>query len=219
MEAGNNCERIMPMQVLAGCPDDVARVAEVNGQPPRIAPLADHELSAEAMDYCRRLRVSLGIPESGLIPQVTATMLRHPELNEAQTQMGIMLAGKGRISPRERELAVLRGAWVTGAPFEWSEHVVIARRFGITGEEIGRVIEGGAATGWSRHESALLTGVDELLSRFMLSDATWAVLAETWDEQQLLEFPILVGVYAATAMQQNSLRVRTEGGKPGLTSR
>ncbi len=53
----------------------------------------------------------------------------------------------------------------------------------------------------------------------MLSDETWAALAETWGEQQLMEFPVLVGVYAATAMQQNSLRVRTEGGKPGLTSR
>jgi 4-carboxymuconolactone decarboxylase len=58
-----------------------------------------------------------------------------------------------------------------------------------------------------------------LLSRFMISDETWAVLAERWDQQQLMEFPILVGVYAATAMQQNSMRVTTEGGKPGLKSR
>ncbi len=207
------------MRVLAGAASDVERDKEVNGKPPRILPLAEHELSEEAMDYCRRLRVSLGIPEDGVIPLVTATMLRHPDLNDAQTQMGIMLAGRGRISPRERELAVLRVGWVTGSPFEWSEHVVIARRFAITAEEIARVIEGGAAPGWTRHEAALLTAVDECLSRFMISDETWAVLAESWDEQQLMEFPVLVGVYAATAMQQNSLRVSTEGGKPGLTSR
>jgi alkylhydroperoxidase family enzyme len=207
------------MQVLGGAASAAARDAQVNGKPPRIAPLAEDELTPEAMDYCKRLRVSLGIPESGLIPMVTATMLRHPALNEAQTNMGIMLAGHGTLSARERELAVLRGAWVTGAPFEWSEHVVIAGRVGISKEEIARVTEGGSAAGWSRHEAALLAGVDELLSRFMLSDATWDVLAENWCEQQLMEFPILVGVYAATAMQQNSLRVRTEGGKPGLTSR
>ena len=207
------------MQLLGGAASDVSRDAEVNGKPPRILPLTDAELSPEAKDYCKRLRATLGVPESGLIPGVTATMLRHLDLNDAQTEMGIMLAVKGKIAPRERELAVLRGAWVTGAPFEWSEHVVIARRFDITTEEIARVIEGGAAPGWSRHEAALLTGVDELLSRFMISDETWATLAETWNEQQLMEFPVLVGVYAATAMQQNSLRVTTEGGKPGLTSR
>jgi alkylhydroperoxidase family enzyme len=207
------------MKTLGGAASDVARDAEVNGKPPRIPPLREDELSQEAMDYCKRLRTSLGIPETGLMPAVTATMLRHPELNDAQTVMGIMLAAKGRISMRERELAVLRGAWVTGAPFEWSEHVVIARRVGISGEEIERVIAGGAAPGWSRHEAALLTAVDELLSRFMISDETWTTLAESWDEQQLMEFPVLVGVYAATAMQQNSLRVTTDGGKPGLTSR
>ena len=207
------------MKVLGGAASDVARDEEVNGKPPRIAPLAENELTPEAMDYCRRLRVSLGIPENGVIPAVTATMLRHPALNDAQTTMGIMLAGHGTLTMRERELAVLRGAWVTGSPFEWSEHVVIGKRIGITPEEIEMVIEGGKAEGWSRHEAAILTGVDELLSRFMLSDETWAVLSESWGEKQLMEFPILVGVYAATAMQQNSMRVRTEGGKPGLTSR
>lgn len=204
---------------LGGAASDVARDAEINGKPPRIAPLREDEMNDEAMDYCKRLRAVLGVPESGLIPLVTATMLRHPDLNDAQTNMGIMLQGRGLISPRERELTVLRGAWVTGAPFEWSEHCVIARRVGITGEEIERVIEGGAAPGWSAHEAALLTAVDELLSRFMITDGTWEVLARTWDEKQLMEFPVLVGVYAATAMQQNSLRVTTEGGKPGLTSR
>ena len=207
------------MQVLGGAASDVARDAEVNGKPPRIAPLREDEMSDEAMDYCKRLRAVLGVPESGLIPAVTATMLRHPDLNDAQTNMGIMLQGRGLIPQRERELAVLRGAWVTGAPFEWSEHVVIARRVGITGEEIERVIEGAAAPGWTAHDAAILTAVDELLSRFMISDETWDTLAQSWDEKQLMEFPVFVGVYAATAMQQNSLRVTTEGGKPGLTSR
>lgn len=207
------------MKVLGGAASDVVRDEEINGKPPRIGPLKEGELTPEAMDYCRRLRVSLGIPETGLIPDVTATMLRHPALNDAQTNMGIMLAGQGTLTARERELAVLRGAWVTGAPFEWSEHVVIGKRIGITAEEIEMVIEGGKARGWSRHEAAILTGVDELLSRFRISDETWAVLSECWGEKQLMEFPVLVGVYAATAMQQNSLGVPLDRGKPGLTSR
>ena len=46
------------MQVLGGAASDVARDAEVNGKPPRIAPLREDELSQEAMDYCTRLRKS-----------------------------------------------------------------------------------------------------------------------------------------------------------------
>ena len=207
------------MRDLAGSPSAAARDAEVNGQPPRIGPIPEGELGAEAIEYCRGLRVSLGIPENGEIPEITATMLRHPALNEAQMVMGIMLAGKGAISPRERELAVLRQAWITGAPYEWGEHVDIGKRVGLTGEEIERIVAGSAASGWSRHEGAIIKAVEELFERFQISDETWAVLAESWNEQQLLELPILVGVYAATAMQQNSIRARLRGNNTGLTHR
>ncbi len=162
------------MKVLAGAPSAAARDAEINGKPPKIGPLAKSELGTDALEYCRNLRVSLGIPENGEIPEVTATMLRHPALNDAQTQMGIMLAGKGTLSPRERELAVLRQAWVTGSPYEWGEHVDIGKRCGVLPEEIERIIAGADAPGWSRHEAAILRGVDEMLSAYRISDATWA---------------------------------------------
>jgi len=207
------------MKPLAESPSPAARDAEVNGAPPRIGPLAQSELGAEALAYCKELRVILGIPENEEVPEVTATMLRHPALNDAQTQMGIMLAAQGALSQRERELTVLRGAWITGAPFEWREHVDIAKRCGITGEEIERIVAGSSAPGWSRHEGAIIKAVEELFDRYQISDATWAVLAESWDERQLLEFPILVGVYAATAMQQNSIRARLRGGNTGLAHR
>ena len=207
------------MKVLAGAPSAAARDAQINGQPPKIVPIPEAELGAEALEYCRNLRVSLGIAENGEIPEVTATMLRHPALNEAQMQMGIMLAAKGALTPRERELAVLRQAWVSGSPYEWGEHVDIAKRCEISGEEIERITEGADAAGWSRHDAAILRGVDEMLSNYRISDESWAVLAESWGEQQLLEFPILVGVYAATAMQQNSIGAGLRANNPGLSHR
>lgn len=207
------------MKVLAGAPSAAARDAEINGRPPKIGPIPENELGSEAIEYCRNLRIALAIPEDGVIPEVTATMLRHPALNEAQTQMGIMLAGKGALSPRERELAVLRQAWLSGSPYEWGEHVDIAKRCGVSAEEIECITAGGDAPGWSRHDAAIMRGVDEMLTRYRLSDETWAVLAETWNEQQLLEFPILVGVYAATAMQQNSIGAALRANNPGLSHR
>jgi alkylhydroperoxidase family enzyme len=207
------------MKVLAGAPSAAARDAEINGAPPKIEPLREDELDFDALEYCRNLRAAMGMPENGQIPEITATMLRHPTLNEAQSQIGIMLASHGELSLRERELAVLRQAWVTGSPFEWGEHVDVAKRVGITSEEIERIVAGADAPGWSRHEAAILRGVDELLDRYIISDATWDLLAETWNDKQLLEFPILVGVYAATAMQQNSIRARLRASNPGLSHR
>lgn len=207
------------MKVLAGAPSAAARDAEINGAPPKIAPLKESELSIDALEYCRQLRISMGIPENGEIPDVTATMLRHPALNDAQTEIGIMLFAKSALSMRERELAVLRQAWVTGSPYEWGEHVDIAKRYDISAEEIERITVGADAPGWSCHDAAILRGVDELLSCYRISDATWDVLAETWDDKQLLEFPVLVGVYSATAMQQNSIGASLRAKNPGLSHR
>jgi hypothetical protein len=61
--------------------------------------------------------------------------------------------------------------------------------------------------------------VEELLSGYALSDETWGVLAASWSEQQLLEFPLLAGAYVGTAMQQNALRIRLAPDDFGLSHR
>jgi hypothetical protein len=64
-----------------------------------------------------------------------------------------------------------------------------------------------------------MKGVEELHADFAISDETWATLAKTWNDKQLMEFPVLIGVYTTTAMQQNSIRFRLDGSNPGLAHR
>ena len=195
------------------------RMEEIVGQPPRIAALSDDEMSDEVREICKMMRASFGIAENGVIPEVMRQMLRHPDLFDVQMKMGMLLAAKNTIPARERELAILRNAWLIGAPYEWGEHVDIGKRMGLTGEEIERCTIGSAADGWSEHDRAIVKGVEELVERYMISDETWAVLARTWDDRQLMEFPVLIGQYISTALQQNSLRVRLAPDNPGFTHR
>ena len=132
----------------------------------------------------------------------------------------LLVLFQGEISPRERELAVLRVAWRCRAPYEWGQHVNVAKRYGITSEEIERLTrKGSSEPGWSEHEAAILRAVDELLTEQMIGDETWATLAATWNERQLIEFPSMVGQYVATAYSQNSLRLRLDPENPGLRHR
>ncbi len=199
--------------------DIAAREADILGPPQRIAPLPEEELSEDARAICREMRKAFGIPENGVVPDSIRTMLRHPDLYQAQMAMGMFLAANGAIPARERELIVLRQAWLCGAPYEWGEHVMIGQRQGLTAEEIARVVDGPDASGWSARDRTILAAVDELMATVMLSDATWDALAENWNELQLMEFPILVGSYLATAMQQNALRMRLTDYNSGLTQR
>ena len=43
--------------------------------------------------------------------------------------------------------------------------------------------------------------------------------AASWNEAQMLEFPMLVGLYLTTAMQQNSIRLRLHDDNVGLKRR
>jgi alkylhydroperoxidase family enzyme len=195
-----------------------ARAAEIGGEPQRIEPLAHDEVGDGLPALIAGVQDAIGAVPPPQINEYFRTIAKHPELFRRHLEMGKALFS-GRLTPRDRELAVLRIAWLLGAPYEWGEHVVIAKRYGVTPEEVERVTHGSTAPGWTAHEAAILDGVQELLSRQSISDATWATLAERWDEAQLIEFPMMVGAYIATALVQNALRIRLSEGNPGLTRR
>ncbi|MDE8650128.1 carboxymuconolactone decarboxylase family protein [Novosphingobium album (ex Liu et al. 2023)] len=192
--------------------DAAARMAQVVEGGPRYAPLTLDEVSPEGQVQVDEIRAAFSIPEERPFPDVSLITLRHPGMFKAQMVLGIELASRGTIPHRERELAVLRLAWLARAPFEWAEHVDIAKVFGVTPDEIERVLEGSSAPGWTAHEAALLRAVEELIADHCMSEESWATLAETYDEMQMLEVPMLVGSYLMTAMQQNTLKIQPKAG-------
>jgi alkylhydroperoxidase family enzyme len=153
------------------------------------------------------------------LPEIMRTMLRHPDLFARQMELGLQLLSRGALHPRDRELVILRVGWLCRAPYEWGEHVHIAKTVGITSEEIERVTLGSGAPGWNEHEQGLLLATEELRETAMISDATWSTLAKRLDQRQLIELPIVVGQYQTVAYYQNSLRLRLHEGNSGLNAR
>ena len=153
------------------------------------------------------------------LPEVIRTMVRHADLFTRHLDVGLYLLRQGALSARDRELAILRIGWLCQAPYEWGEHVLVARKLGITREDTQRITEGSSAAGWTEHEQAILRGTEELHSDAMISDPTWATLSKTLDDKQLIELPIVVGQYQTLAYSQNSLRLRLHPGNLGLNAR
>jgi 4-carboxymuconolactone decarboxylase len=196
-----------------------ARMAQVNGQPQRIAPILEEDLTPEALEISIALRKAFGIPENGTVPEVFRTMLVHPGLFRANMEVGIELALRPAVPARDREIGVLRNAWLLGAPYEWGEHVDMGKRFGVSEEEVERTKVGSAAPEWNDHERAICKAVEELRDDAMIADATWATLMQTWDGKQMMEFLNIIGEYTQTAYVQNSLRLNLAATNPGLGHR
>jgi 4-carboxymuconolactone decarboxylase len=177
---------------------------------PRIAPLRLDELDADQ----RRLVASIS-PDFTTVPNAVLTLLRVPALYEAFLPLGSKLLYQSAFAARERELVILRTAIVMRSPYEWGQHVALAREiFG--DDDLQRIVSGPTAPGWSTVDVALLTAVDELHDVGAISDATWTRLVEHLDEAQLIELPMLVGQYHTMAFVFHTLGVQPEDGSAPL---
>ena len=120
------------------------------------------------------------------------------------------------IPTRDRELLILRTAWLSRGDYIWGRHDVIGQEAGLTPEEIQRVTAGADAPGWGDFDRVLLRAADELHASRFVSHPTWATLAERYSEEQLVEVVLIVGNYTQLAMFQNSLGAQLPPGFEGL---
>jgi alkylhydroperoxidase family enzyme len=131
---------------------------------------------------------------------VLGTLAHHPALARAFHTFNGHILFATTLSPRQRELLVLRVAHRRESAYEWAQHLVLAEDVGLTDEEVARVQQGADAPGWEALDAALVRAVDELIGSARLGDDTWAALSAELDAQQLLDVIFTVGAYDALAM-------------------
>ena len=141
-------------------------------------------------------------------------LMHHPELVRRWTVFAGHVLRKQTLPPRERELLILRIGWLNQAEYEWAQHVEIAKREGITVHEIDAVKEGPQGA-WSADDAALLQAVDDLYENSMVSDATWAQLAQKFSTPQMMDIVFTIGQYNLVSWALNSFGVPLDDFLPG----
>lgn len=174
----------------------------------RIPPLPESERSEQQQELLLGVQISA--------TNIFATLVRAPGLFRRWLPFGGKLLA-GKLPARDRELLILRTAWNCRADYEWGHHVAIGLQSGLRRDEIDRVPDGPDAS-WPAADEVLLRAADQLHVEYRLDDATWDSLRARYDEQQLVELPMLVGHYHLLAMTLNSLGVELEPGYEALPS-
>ncbi len=148
---------------------------------------------------------------------VIGTLSRHPEASKRIGQVSTHVLGPtSTLPPRDRELLILRTAWLCQAEYEWAQHVLLARQAGVTDAEIDRCREGPEADGWSPLDVSLLHAADELHAEQRISDATWTALSQQYDKLQMMDVVFAVGQYTLIAMALNSFGTPLDEGLKGF---
>jgi alkylhydroperoxidase family enzyme len=143
-------------------------------------------------------------------PRVFSTLGRHPRLFRSWLRFSTTLLLRGDLPPAERELAILRTAWLCRSWYEWAQHGALASHAGLDAQDVERVMEGPDARGWWPRHRLVLAATDELHDRRVVTDATWRALSAELTDRQLIELCLLVGHYEMLAMTLNSLGVEPE---------
>ena len=134
-------------------------------------------------------------------------LAHHPTLTTAYHRFNGHVQFGTTLTPRQRELLVLRIAHVRSCEYEWLQHTVLAGDADISEDEVARVTVGADAPGWSPLDAALLRAVDELVGSASITDETWATLTAELDTQQVMDAVFTVGAYELLAMAFNSFRI------------
>jgi alkylhydroperoxidase family enzyme len=192
----------------------VTSTEQTNGDsaevPPRLTPLPEELWDART----RGLLKAVARDPGGHVPNIFATLVRHPDLYERFLPFGGYLLRGGVLTGRTRELLILRTAHNTRAAYERGRHVPLAMAAGLTEAEITRAPLGPEADGWDGRDRLLLRAADELHLDARLSAGTWQALAADHDEQELIEITLLVGQYHMVAFFLNSAGTPLD---PGFT--
>jgi AhpD family alkylhydroperoxidase len=177
-------------------------------------------LAAEEWDDAARYAVSGFLPEERQNARdagnLLTTLARHPELCRAFLRFSGYLLTSSTLDPQTRELIILRVAHRRGCTYEWHHHVAMGKRVGLSDADIAAAQTGDTADEYKR---AVLAAVDELDQKTVLSDQTWAALAERLDEKQRMDLIFTVGGYTALAMALNTFGVEVEHDQTPRTER
>lgn len=143
---------------------------------------------------------------------VFTTCLRNAELCRTWMPFTRYLLSASSLTPRDRELLIMRTGWLCRSEYEWGHHVVGAKRAGLTDEEIARIAKAPDAPGWSESDTLLLRAADELHKDQFISDVTWNALATRYSQQQMMDVTFTVGQYTMLSMFLKSAGVQLEPG-------
>ena len=175
---------------------------------PRVAPLPVAQWTDRHRDLARQYA------GDGRADNQLHTLLNVPEIVEGLMPFTVYLTEESTLSPRHRELLILRAAWLCGSQPLWATHAARAKDDGMTDAELRRVAEGASAAGWDPLERALLQFADQLFLNSSVTDATWNTLSGSYDEQHLMDAVETVNHFTVLSMIYNSYGVQPDADTP-----
>jgi alkylhydroperoxidase family enzyme len=168
---------------------------------PRILPVGDADMTEAQKELLAPF------VQEGRVDNVFRTLAQHPDLMKRWLPFARHVLSKSTLTPREREIVILRAGYLCRAEYEWAQHVRLGKRRGLSDADIAAIMAG---HGISAKEDLLLNACDGLHEHARISDGTWKALSAYYGREQLIDIIFTFAQYTLVSMFLNSAGVEVD---------
>jgi alkylhydroperoxidase family enzyme len=138
---------------------------------------------------------NLAAERGGTVGNIFKALGHTPNLLRRFCQMGSELRNKTELDPKLRELAICTVGRLTDAQYEFVHHWNIARRVGVSREQLEALADWEKSPTFNDHERAVIRYAVEATNNVRVTDAAWNALKAFLDTRRIMELVQNVAFY------------------------
>ena len=164
---------------------------------------ADLSASSGAREVAERIQRERG----GSLHNLFRMLLNSPAVAAGYVGLGTAIRYQSSLPGRLRELAICEVARLTGSEYEWYHHAPVARREGLTEEQLGALPDWRTASCFDARDQAVLAYADQMTTQIRIDDPTFDALRGFFNTQEIVELTATIGNYNLVARFLIALQV------------
>src|SRR5262249_25477346 len=121
-------------------------------------------------------------------------LVNSPGAARGWSTVGHYIRHGSKLDPRLRELAILQVGYLTRSPYEYSHHVKIGHDFGLSDDDIRAIAAEteGRPSVLEPLAKIVLKAAREMTTDLAISEATFATLRESFDNERLTDLVLTI---------------------------
>lgn len=104
---------------------------------------------------------------------VLCTFAHHPALANAFSPLNVHILTKNTLPVKQRQIAIMRTAWICKATYMWSSHLRTSVRSGLSPDMYDPIKRGADDPYFTAFESTVIRATEELVADKTISETNW----------------------------------------------
>jgi alkylhydroperoxidase family enzyme len=167
-------------------------------------PYADHDRPD------RKALVERIIKERGSVLHLYAMLLQSTPVAEGWLNYLTAIRQKTKLAGDIREMAIMRIAYVNGAPYEADQHAPIALKEGMSQAQLDALKDWKEASVFSQMQRAVLAYTDAMTRDVHVPDDVFDAMRKHFDDEGVVELTATIAAYNMVSRFLEALQIHSE---------